>query len=176
MPVPLDSPATRAIALPSDINGYVRLNLKGREPYGSIEPGAAAEAALSDLREALLELRDPASGEQIVTTVLTAEEAFGRDRHPDLPDLMVGFRSDLGPLEACVSDRVGLVRAPHQIVNRTGDHTPEGRLWIVGDGFEQAGAMPTANGLDLAPTILSLLDVPIPPELDGRALVDSARA
>jgi predicted AlkP superfamily phosphohydrolase/phosphomutase len=176
LPVPLDSPATRAIALPSDINGYVRLNLKGREPYGSIEPGAAAEAALSDIRQALLELKDPVSGERIVTTVLTAEEAFGRDHHPDLPDLMVSFRSDLGALEACVSDRVGLVRVPHQIVNRTGDHTPEGRLWIAGDGFDRTGGTDTANGLDLAPTILSLLEVPIPPELAGRSVVERARA
>jgi predicted AlkP superfamily phosphohydrolase/phosphomutase len=176
LPVPLDSPATRAIALPSDINGYVRLNLKGREPYGSIDPGATAEAALSDIRQALLELKDPVSGERIVTTVLTAEEAFGRDHHPDLPDLMVSFRSDLGALEACVSDRVGLVRVPHQIVNRTGDHTPEGRLWIAGDGFDRTGGTDTANGLDLAPTILSLLEVPIPPELAGRSVVERARA
>lgn len=176
LPVPLESSATRAIALPADINGYIRLNVKGREPCGSLEPGAEAEAELSDIRRALLELEDPASGERVVRQVVTAEEAFGPDRHPDLPDLMVSFRQDLGTLEACVSERVGLVKESARVVNRTGDHTSEARLWLAGNGLRPAVKTGNASSLDVAPTILSLLDVPIPPELDGRSLVQPARA
>ena len=176
LPVPLASSATRAIALPSDISGYIRLNLKGREPSGALEPGAEADAALADIRAALLDLEDPASGERIVTKALTADEAFGPDRHPDMPDLMVSFRHDLGKLEACVSDRVGLVKTPFRIVNRNGDHTSEARIWIAGKGLPSATETGNASPVDLAPTILSLLDVRVPPELDGRPLVEPARA
>jgi len=176
LPSPLASSATRAVTLPGDISGYIRLNLKGREPCGSLDPGAEAEAELSDIRRALLELEDPASGERIVTHVVTAEEAFGPDRHPDLPDLMVSFRQDLGRLDACVSERVGLVKMPFRVVNRSGDHTSEARLWLAGHGLPSAAETGNASSLDLAPTILSLLDVPIPPELDGRSLLEPARA
>ena len=44
--------------------------------------------------------------------VVTAEEAFGAERHPDVPDLMVVFRTDLGTIESCRSKRVGLLTAP----------------------------------------------------------------
>jgi predicted AlkP superfamily phosphohydrolase/phosphomutase len=176
LPVPLASYATRAVAVPGDINGYIRLNLKGREPCGSLEPGAEAEAEIAAIRRALLELEHPASRKLVVKHAVTAEEAFGPGGHPDLPDLMVSFRQDLGTLDACVSERIGLVKVPFRVVNRTGDHTGEARLWLAGNGLRPVVATGNASSLDVAPTILSLLDVPIPPELDGRSLVESARA
>lgn len=175
LPAPLASPSTKAVALPADVNGYVRLNLEDREPNGSVEQGAEAEAELAELRRALLELEDPATGERIVTGVVSAEEAFGPDRHPDVPDLMVSFRPDLGPLDACVSERVGLVNVPYRIANRNGDHTGEARLWLVGNGIQGGNAKDRAHALDVAPTILSLLGVPIPHDLDGSSLVERDR-
>lgn len=174
LPDPLASPATRAVALPSDVNGCVRLNLRGREPNGSVESGAEAESLLTELRRALLELEHPESGEPIVAGVVTADEAFGPDRHPDIPDLMVRFRTDLGVLDACVSERVGLVKVPIRIAHRTGEHTGDARLWLVGDGIA-GGEMQLAHALDVAPTILALLGVPVPSHLDGRPLVEHDR-
>ena len=176
LPAPLASSATRAIALPADVNGYIRLNIKGREPSGSVEPGAEAEAELSEIRRELLELEDPASGKRIVTEVVSAEEAFGPDHHPDVPDLMVSFRNDLGTLHACASDYVGLVKVPFRIANRSGDHTGEARLWLAGNGIRPTDSPGSANALDVAPTILSLLGVPIPPDLDGQSLVEAGRS
>jgi hypothetical protein len=176
LPDPLTSPATRAVVLPSDINGYIRLNIKGREPCGALEPGADAEAELTAIRRALLELVDPASGERIVAQAVTAEEAFGHDRHADLPDLMVSFRQDIGALDSCMSERVGLVKVPVRVVNRSGDHTSESRLWLAGNGLRPGAATAGASSLDVAPTILSLLGVPIPPGLDGRSLAEPSGA
>lgn len=85
--------------------------------------------------------------------------------------MMVSFRQDLGTLDACVSERVGLLKVPFQLVNRSGEHTSEARLWLAGNGLPFRPAMDSAHALDVAPTILSLLDVAIPPELDGRSLV-----
>ena len=90
--------------------------------------------------------------------------------------MIVSFRQDLGKLDACVSERIGLVKVPFRVVNRSGDHTSEARLWLAGNGLRPAVETGNAHALDLAPTILSLLDVPIPAELDGRSLVEPARA
>jgi predicted AlkP superfamily phosphohydrolase/phosphomutase len=168
LPTPLESAATRAVALPADVNGFIRLNLQGREPNGVITPGAEADAELSKIREALLELEDPASGERLVVEVVSAEEAFGLDRHLDVPDLMVRFRTDLGRIDSCVSERLGRVTVPHRVAKRSGDHTGEARLWIAGEGIEPTNTPSRAHALDVAPTILSLLDIPIPPDLDGQ--------
>ena len=173
LPSPLASPATRAVALASDVNGCVRLNLRGREPNGTVEPGAEAESLLAEIRRALLELEEPERGERIVTGVVTADEAFGPIRHPDVPDLMVRFRTDLGVIDACVSERVGLVKAPIRIAHRTGEHLGDARLWLAGMGIPP-GEMEDAHSVDVTPTILALLGVPAPPHLDGRALVRSA--
>jgi predicted AlkP superfamily phosphohydrolase/phosphomutase len=170
LPAPLASSDTRAIALPADVNGFVRLNLEGREPNGAVAPGAEAEAELAMIRTALLELEVPASGERMVKEVLSAREAFGSNHHPDVPDLMVRFRSDLGTLDSCTSKRVGRITIPHRVAKRSGDHTGGARLWLAGDGIEPIDAPGNAHALDVAPTILSLLGVPVPAEFDGRPI------
>ncbi len=169
---PLSSSKVRAIAVKNNRCGAIRLNLRGREPFGAVEPGREAEAVLSELRRELAALREPETNEPIVDHTITAEEAFGRDHHPDAPDLMVVFRTNLGPIEACRSDRVGTVRVPiyHPNIPRTGDHTVESRLWAVGPGIAAGERLPDANVLDLAPTILRLLDVPLTGTFDGRPI------
>jgi len=174
LPWPLESSSTRAIAVPNNRVGAIRLNLRGREPQGCIEPGLEADSVLAELRTALLELEDPASGQRVVDRVVTAEEAFGADRHPDVPDLMVVFRTDLGTIESCRSRRVGVLtaRLDSPDTPRTGDHTVESRLWAIGPGVPRGGELPAgANVLDIAPTVLELLDVPVPDSLDGRPLL-----
>ncbi len=171
MRFPLESPRTRAAALANNRVGAIRLNLKGREPFGSVEPGSEASAVMAELSAAILELRQPASGETIVQRVMTAEEAFGPDHHPDLPDLLVVFRTDLGPLEDCQSKRVGRIRIPIKSDSpRTGDHTVQSRLWARGPGIPAGIQLGDASVLDLAPTVLDLLGVPLPNDLDGRPI------
>jgi hypothetical protein len=60
---------------------------------------------------------------------------------------------------------------PH--MPRVGDHTTESRLWTL--GLPAPGAV-AGNVLDIAPTVLSLLDVARPEWLDGRPLATSAAA
>jgi predicted AlkP superfamily phosphohydrolase/phosphomutase len=69
-----------------------------------------------------------------------------------------------------------VLKVPFQIVNRNGEHTSEARLWLAGNGLPSRPETGSAHALDVAPTILSLLDVPIPSELDGRSLVAASSA
>jgi type I phosphodiesterase/nucleotide pyrophosphatase len=170
-PPPLASPSTRAVALGIDQNGWIRLNLRGRDPFGSIEPGAEAEAVLDELTAELLALEQPETGERIVFDVVRTWERFGPGVHPDVPDLIVAFREDLGPLEACRSPSAGLVEAKLWVPDhRTSSHVRRrSRLWIRGAGIV-AGAGGGGNVLDIAPTVVRLLDVPAPAWMDGTPL------
>lgn len=169
---PLASERAKASALPNNRCGAIRLNIKGREPNGCVAPGNEAASVLQDIREALSALQDPKTGKSIVRRTVSAEEAFGPDHHADLPDLMVDFRTDLGRIEACQSERIGRIDVPifHPNIPRSGDHTAESRLWIAGPDINSSREQRSANVLDLAPTILSLLDVPISDRIDGTAL------
>jgi predicted AlkP superfamily phosphohydrolase/phosphomutase len=124
------------------------------------------------IRQELGALQDPRTGQPIVDDIVTAADVFGRDHHEDVPDIMVVFRTDLGPLEQCVSDSVGLLRVPINYAGypRTGDHTVESRLWILGPGAQRGECQKPGDVLDIAPTVLSLLNVPLPAWFEGRPL------
>lgn len=168
-----------ATAFENNRCGAVRLNLVGREPHGRVHPGDEARALLEAIRAELLALRDPVSKEPIVAATVTADEAFGAGHHPDVPDLMVDFRTDLGPLEACVGPRAGRIEVPlwdRRALGplgprgRTGDHTTVSRLWLEPPHGVARPELHHASVLDVAPTVLALLGVSTPAGLDGRSL------
>ncbi|MEN3975260.1 alkaline phosphatase family protein [Emcibacter sp. SYSU 3D8] len=168
---PFESPRTRAGAVKNNRCGAIRLNLKGREPFGSVAPGAEAQALMAELCDALMSLTLAGTGKPIVESIVSAEDAFGPGHHPDVPDLIIRFRSDIGPIEACHSARVGHVAVPIRSPGypRTGDHVPNTRLWAAGPDIRAGRRMPDGNVLDIAPTILHLLGVPAG-DTDGKPL------
>jgi predicted AlkP superfamily phosphohydrolase/phosphomutase len=113
-----------------------------------------------------------ASGECVVERVVLASEAFGPDVHPDVPDVMVVFRTDLGILEHVRSDRTGEFQVSNEVPGcpRSGDHGIESRLWASGPGIEPGISDATGNVLDLAPSVLQRLGLTPPRGLDGRPL------
>lgn len=169
---PLESPATRAVYVPNNTIGAIRLNLKGREPFGCVEPGADAAQVMRTLRAALLALTQPSSGQPIISEVVTADEVFGPAHHPDVPDLIVRFRQDLGLLDTCESAAAGRVHVPvgSRWGRRTGDHSPRSAVWMSGDGCTPGAVCEPGTLLDVAPTILQALGCEPPAFLDGHPL------
>jgi len=169
---PLQSPETQAAALPNNRIGAVRLNLQGREPFGRIAPGAEAKALLKDIAAEFESLVLPGSTTPIIEWARPIEDVFSAEHHPDLPDLLVRFRDDLGVLETCESPRLGRIRVPlNRSYNpRTGDHTKTSRLWLKTPEVRPGALLPEANSIDVAPTVLKMLGVPVPNWMDGQPL------
>ncbi len=170
---PFESPRTRAADVPNNRCGAIRLNLKGREPLGAVAPGNEETDVTETIREALLELVHPQSGERVVDRILTAREAFGPDHHPDVPDMMIIFRDDLGVIDAARSDRLGLIEVPNFKPNlpRSGDHTVQSRFFIRSPRVTAGARLREGNVLDLTPTVLAMLGVPASADLDGEPLL-----
>lgn len=167
---PFERRQTRAAAVMNGTNGAIRINLKGRDPHGSVEPGAEYDAICDELVQALGELRDRETGEPVVTAVVRTDDVFSaEDRHPNLPDVIVRFRDDR-PVASVTSPRIGTVTEParDREFPRSGDHTAVSRAWLVAPGLERSSGR--ARLVDLAPTMLSILGVEAPEELDGRAV------
>ncbi|HEX2096404.1 MAG TPA: alkaline phosphatase family protein [Solirubrobacterales bacterium] len=125
----VDWSATRAFAQPADNQGYVRLNLKGREREGVVDPGEADE--LIDRIAAGLEgFRDP-DGEPAVAAVDRVGGEWEGSAADRLPDLVVRWRpTSAVSIEALHSDRFGMVRRHGYGSGRTGNHT-DGDAWAI---------------------------------------------
>jgi predicted AlkP superfamily phosphohydrolase/phosphomutase len=160
---------TKAYCLPTDLEGCIRINLEGREPEGTVAPGADYEEACHDLRSALQELTNPATGERAVRDVVIADQAFPGPRRAHLPDLVVLWNPAM-PISALASDRIGMV-AGGSPDPRPGTHTAPGFLLMRGPGIPSGRTIDDAHIFDLAPTILHRLGADTPPHMAGRRLI-----
>jgi predicted AlkP superfamily phosphohydrolase/phosphomutase len=169
---PFESPKTRAGSVQNNAIGAVRLNLRGRDKCGCVEPGPEADAIVAMVRREFLALTDPKTGERIVKRVVTADELYGPDRHADLPDVMIEFRDDIGRIEACSSPRIGEVVLPIGKIwsERTGDHNDHSLLWMTGGDVARPGPRGKARVIDIAPAILRHTGIAVPAGLDGTPL------
>lgn len=142
--------------------GRFYLNLKGREPRGKVQPGSEANRVRDEIAAALLELEDPDSGDRIIDQVRKREDIYSGlhfERAPDLvavPKRGYDLKGALG--KRALTGRETLV----------GMHTLEdAMLFIQG----QEIVKDDLEIVDVAPTILKLMGVPIPPEMDGSVCI-----
>jgi arylsulfatase A-like enzyme len=59
------------------------------------------------------------------------------------------------------------------IPERAGEHLLDGVCAIAGAGVRVDGQMHRVDITDVAPTVLALLDVPVPDDMDGRVLTEA---
>jgi len=149
--------------------GEVYINLKGREAQGIVNPGAEYDALKKELKEKMVQIVDPATGEHPVRRVLAREEIYRQFDPNMIPDLYVtnneGYR---------VSWQTSLGGIPKDLIEPndqvwSGDHCsvdPE----IVKGIFFYNRKLQTDRApyiADIYPTVLGLLGVKAPYPLDG---------
>jgi predicted AlkP superfamily phosphohydrolase/phosphomutase len=106
----------------------------------------------------------------MVDRIIPREEAASGpylDRAPDLHLILDGYRAIAFPLFATDGQIV-----TQQIRGDSGCHRLHGAFVASGPAFAR-GTIEGARILDLAPTILHLLNVPVPADMDGRVLTDA---
>jgi predicted AlkP superfamily phosphohydrolase/phosphomutase len=149
--------------------GPIFINLQGREPHGVVAPGAEYELLLGELTDRLRGLHDVESGEPITGRVYRREEVFEGDHLDQAPDL-VFLPDDLKYVG------YGLLQFPtnHWLSpsDRCGGHRMEGILIMQGPGIRVGQQLPSAHIVDLAPTLLAVLGVPVPTDMDGKVLAN----
>jgi len=152
--------------------GQIFVNLAGRDPQGTVSPGAEYEQTLSELTEALMRMADPADGLPVVDHVFRKAELYNGPHLPDAPDLLVQMRG-LAYItrQAYEFGHTGQVfaRPPTQ---ETGGHRREGILLASGANVVPGRRLNAARIEDLAPTILYLLGCGVPTDMDGQVLTE----
>jgi predicted AlkP superfamily phosphohydrolase/phosphomutase len=160
--------------------GGIYLNLKGREREGIVEEGTEAERVRQAIGEGLTGVTDGA--EKVIRSVSRREDLYSGAYAANAPDLLVNF---------CPGYRVSWESAVGGFANSMiednlrkwgGDHIidPEavsGILFMNCQAQRVAAnkAETTIGGapsiIDLAPTILNYLEVPVPQSMEGKNLL-----
>jgi len=160
---------SRTTAFSKGNYGQLYVNLKGREPNGSVDESEYAKVCESIITK-LRALKDPISGETWVGPVFRREEIYNGplvDQAPDISFLPADMRHlPLG--NADFTSNKFMVDA----FGISGCHRMEGVLIARGEGVKQGCAIDSATIYDVTPTLLYLLDQSVPDDMDGRVLTE----
>lgn len=173
-----DFSRSRVICMPSDPNGYLRLNIKGREAAGALDP-ADVPAFVERLREGLMAFEDCEGGPAVAGVHDLFSEVKGGDLRSEvdtLADVLVEWvPRPATHVTGVTSPRYGtIMRAggPGGPTGRSGGHVAD--AWVVvvpGDGARVADvAAPRLE--DVAATACARLGVDSD-GLPGRALIEA---
>ncbi|MCX6555422.1 MAG: alkaline phosphatase family protein [Candidatus Aminicenantes bacterium] len=160
-------PRMKAFALPSYGDGYIRINLRGREPEGIVDPSEYEEVCLG-IDAWLQRLRDPRTNRPLVYEVIRTREHLKTteaDRLPDADLVVLWQRQANDMAEEKTLGRLGPV--PFW---KSGSHQATGFVIGSGPDIPRRTASGQARVIDLAPTILDLLGIAPPGTLAGQPI------
>lgn len=182
-PSEVDWQRTRAYSLAT--HGMMYINLKGRNPDGIVEPGEEYEKLRDYIIKELLRLKDPETGKNIVDAVFKSNELYygqGINKAPDLFVLTDMTYHNIGRLddnlikpawkldEADSSGKLSLLNKQRSL--GSGNHRINGILVMKGKNIKKNTKIENAEIVDIAPTVLHLMGVHVPEDMDGKVLKD----
>ena len=147
---------TLAFSIPSLYTGHVRLNVRGREPAGIVEPGGEYREVIDRIETDLRALEDPVTGGPAVGAVHRTGDLFGEAVPARLPDLFVEWEPSAHFRMEVVHPR-GVLRQTPPAYFRDSFHSLEGFVIAAGPDIHARGSVRAVDVLDLAPTFLTLL-------------------
>ncbi len=152
--------------------GQIFLNVRGREPQGTVEPGAEYEALRDEIIAQLKTLRDPRTGEPVVEQIYRREEIYTGPAFERAADILFiptrmeyfGFGEyEFGSNQVIEAMKRGI----------SGTHRMNGVLMLYGKPIQPGMVVSGASLYDLAPTILHLMGEGVPTDMDGRVLTEA---
>lgn len=155
------------------------LNLAGREPRGTVQPGAEYETLRDQIIAGLRELKDPETGEPAIEMAYAREEIYHGQALDLAPDIVLITRQDpyfrvrpshtspdLRPIRTLTPEELRAEYLPN------GTHRLQGMFFVEGAGIAPSRQISDIGIVDLAPTILHLAGCRVPRGLDGRVIAD----
>ncbi len=156
------------------------INLRGVRPNGIVEPGTEYEQLLDFITKKLYEIKDPETGAQMITRVHRKDEIYSGPFLGHAPDLLIDQWRDLAfhPGRSKDGQRGGPIVISEKakgksIREKTGSHRYHGVVLLKGEPFKAGHTIAGARIVDLAPTILHLMGLSIPDDMDGQVLMDA---
>jgi predicted AlkP superfamily phosphohydrolase/phosphomutase len=165
---------TRAFLIENANEGYIRINLKGREPEGIVEPGKQYEDLCEELYRTIKHATNPANGERAAHTVYKTDDIYHGPCRSHMPDIIINWNDDAKLTTELLTEKYGLARsevpgyavAPYY----TGNHRPTAFAVAMGPQIPGANVLKDTSILDLAPTMLNFFGIAPPDYMAGKML------
>jgi predicted AlkP superfamily phosphohydrolase/phosphomutase len=159
----IDWRRTKVAAVEGSETAHLFVNLVGRGSEGIVQPGDEYESLLCDLVSRFRDLHHSESGAKLLTRVARGSEIYPQSQDGVLlPDLVLIPQEGYG-----VSFNIS--EAQPEISNE-GSHRHNGVLLMQGKELKIPKEKFHPNLVDISPTVLHLLGLPVPTDMDGRAL------
>jgi predicted AlkP superfamily phosphohydrolase/phosphomutase len=164
----MDWPHTRAFFASIPAQG-IFINVKDGFEGGTVSPGVEYEDLRNRLKNELLDLRDPETGELLMDRVLFREEVYQGPYSPIAPDILFVARNYAVLGRQLFGARRWIETSENQA---NGFHRSNGIFLSVGRHIRKSNAIASARITDVMPTILYSMGESLPDDLDGRVLED----
>ena len=151
--------------------GAIYINVKGREPQGSVEPGAEYERVRDEIIEKAREFRDPRDGRRIIDRIVKREELWHGAHLDEAPDLVM-LPKEPTDIFFGLAD-FGSNQLMDRVYRYSGMHRNDGLLFMRGPMIRKGHAITGAGIVDMAPTILYAMGLPVARDMDGKPLTDA---
>jgi predicted AlkP superfamily phosphohydrolase/phosphomutase len=151
--------------------GGIFVNVKGREAKGIVEPEDVPNLVM-ELKDLLTGLKDDATGEVAINTAYDTREVYSGPYVVEGPDLVIGYNAGHRASWDGVTGKVTGEVFTDNTRAWSGDHCidPECVPAVLISNRKITADRPSIQ--DVAPSILSLFGVGVPPYMDGRAVIE----
>jgi predicted AlkP superfamily phosphohydrolase/phosphomutase len=154
----------RTVAFPAAMGWQVFINARGAFPFGAVEPGMAYDALCREIKERLENSIAPRTDQRLIRRVWHRDEVFHGEAIARAPDLLVEYANLHGAkLDGGAGDW-----------DLVGSHAMNGIFIASGPEIGRTH-LEGARIFDVTPTVLHLMNLPIPGDLDGRVLCGAFR-
>ena len=143
------------------------INLKGREPEGIVDE-SEYNALIEEVKEKLLAVRDEA-GDEMQTLVFKKEEVYSGKHVNVQPDLVVMFDDLKWGANQMIGHKTLFSHTADKGRN-SANHYRKG-MFLLNNAGLAPGKTDDINLIDLMPTILKIMGVDIPKEVEGKPIV-----
>ena len=153
------------------IYGFIYINLKGRQPHGIVSPGEEYETLRNQIIEKLKIISDQTDGSRLFENIYKPEDIYPAYDPKITPDIIAIPKSGYTVSLCLPSDKDKYTEVDDH-KQQQGTHYNEGFIIVHDREVFKTGIPISANIIDILPTVLYLLGLPIPKDIDGRVLTE----
>lgn len=158
----------------------IRINLKGKYPQGLVEPGKDYEELRETIIREITHLTDPETGEHVIEKAFKREELYSGPYVDEFPDIILVPKDNKYDISWKFFRGKKVVPVGNSFIVKqnhwrgiSGMHRLNGIFMMRGQSSKRGVEITNANIIDIFPTVMYQMGIPISEDVDGKVLADA---